>query len=68
VRERGSEVVVGKTELTWGPNGTAIERERESECAGEWSTALMRRAHNAERERESGRARGKRRRQIGLTR
>jgi hypothetical protein len=33
--------------------GVPLHRERESEREGKWSTALTRRAYNAEREREA---------------
>jgi hypothetical protein len=62
-RGRESLAVAGKTYLT----GLAHRTTRESERASERSTTLMRRACGAERERESRRARGKWRRQIGPT-
>jgi hypothetical protein len=45
-RGRGSTAVAGKSELI----GLDHYAARESESAGEWSTTLMRWAHNAERE------------------
>jgi hypothetical protein len=52
VRGRGPAAVAEKMELTRGPHDVA----RESECAGDRSTALTRQARSTERERARERA------------
>jgi hypothetical protein len=56
-------VVAGKTKLTRRQGGPTAQRE--SEHASKWSTALTRRARSVER--ENGRAREERHRQVGPT-